>query len=284
MNLMQAIIAPVWASGFKVESSQCQSCHRVVALRNPAARKAGIKMHGFWYCSSACFTAAAERELSIQMRSGAKAVGQFRRMPLGLSLVNRGLLTSDQLKEAVEKQKEQGGEIGEVLVRQKMLNEEQMTQARAAQWNCPVFYAPKHSIRADVFIPPTLFRYYSAIPLHYVTATKVLLVGFVSAVEYDLLFAIEKMTGCKTQPCFVTPSDFEDQLRSRRMSSPGISVKVGKEIVLDRLKGVAAMADALCKHSVDLEADDVVVTRCKDHVWVRLACGEANIDLLFKAA
>lgn len=284
MNLMQAIMTPAWISGLKVESSKCQSCHRVVALRNPAARKAGIKMHGYWYCSSLCFTAAVEREFSILMRSGIRSAHQFRRMPLGLSLVSRGLLSNAQLKEALEHQKNDGGEIGEVLVSLGMLSEEQMTQARAAQWDCPVFFAPRHSVRAEVFIPPTLIRSYSAVPLHYVAATKVLLIGFVSAVEYGLLFAIEKMTGCKTQPCFITPSDFQQRVERRWQFPAETGPGAGKEIVFDRIKGVAAMAETVCKYSVDLEAEDVTVGRCKDYLWVRLACGERNVDLLFRAS
>lgn len=239
-------------------------------------------MHGFWYCSSACFTAAAERELSILMRSMVKPTNQFHRMPLELSLVSRGLVTNAELRIALETQAKDGGEIGEVILRNGLLTEEQMTQARAAQWGCPAFFAAKYSARASVFIPPTLLRYYSAIPLHYVAATKVLLIGFVSAVEYDVLFAIEKMTGCKTQPCFITPSEFQEQMRNRQQFASEAGIPAGKEIALKRTKGAPAMAEVLCKYGVELEADDAIVGRCKDHIWARLTCGVRDIDLLFE--
>ena len=69
------------------------------------------------------------------------------RTPLGLNLISHGLLTIEQLKKATDEQKEAGGEIGELLVRQGSVSEKQVTAIRAAEWGCPVFTVPKHAIR-----------------------------------------------------------------------------------------------------------------------------------------
>lgn len=284
MKLMQAITTPTWIPGIKVEVSRCENCRRSMTLRNVSARKAGIRMHGLWYCSSSCFTTAVQSELAAQLRSRMKLSHQFSRMPLGLSLVSRGLLTNAQLRQATEEQKKSGGDIGEVLVQRGTLSEEQLTAARATLWNCPVFAAPDHLCGGEIEVPSIFLRLYSAIPLHYVPATKTLLIGFVHRVEYGLLYVIERITGCKTRACFVTPSDFHTQMRRRERSSEEIGNPAGRQVSFDDVKSSREMARTLCEYAVEVEAEEAILGRCKEHVWARLKCSDRDVDLLFRAS
>jgi hypothetical protein len=84
-------------------------------------------MHGRWYCSSPCFTSAAEIEFSGLLTAEQEQASHVSRMPLGLMLISRGLLTSQKLREAIDGQKESGGEIGELLVRHGFVSEKQVT-------------------------------------------------------------------------------------------------------------------------------------------------------------
>ena len=283
MSLFQSITLPAWAEGFKPVTATCECCHRSLTLGHLSAQKAGIKMAGHWYCSSSCFTSAAERKLSELMMSKQAQASHVSRMPLGLILVSRGLLTSAQLREAVDEQKETGGEIGEIMVRRGWLSELQVTAARAGQWGCPVFAVPQRTMQTDIQVPEALTNFHSAIPLHYVTATKRLLVGFVDAVEYGLLYAIEQMTGCKTQPCFVTPSDFEAQIQLRQSALERSGNADTGTLTFENVKTPTEMARILCSYVVDLEADEAIICRYKEHFWMRLKCIPKEVDLLFKA-
>lgn len=283
MNLMNSIAAPAWVAGLKIATSKCEHCHRSMALRNFSARKAGIKMSESWYCSSSCFTAAAEKKLSDLMHARLERPNRGSRMPLGLSLINRGLLTTSQFKEAVNKQKLAGGELGELLIQHGTVSEEQVTAALAAEWGCPVFSVPKHMTQSGIQIPSALTRLYSAIPLHYVAATKVLLIGFVHGIEYRLLYAIEQITGCKTQPCFVTLSDFQLQMDEVGRTEERLGATAPRGVKIDNVQNPAEMASILCGYGVDLEADEVSIGKCMDFLWARLKSGPKNFDLLFKA-
>jgi hypothetical protein len=206
------------------------------------------------------------------------------RMPLGLSMISRGLLTSTQLREVVEEQKEFGGEIGELLMRRGFVSEKQVTAARAAQWGCPVYSVPKYVVRAGIQIPSTLLQIYSAIPLHYVPAKKLILMGFVNGVEYGLLYSIEQMTECKTQPCFVTPSDFQLQMQQMEQAEEQRADSALKEVTFEAVQSPAEMAAILCGYGVDLEADEAMIGKCREYLWARLKYASKEIDLLFKAA
>jgi hypothetical protein len=252
-------------------------------MRNLSAHKAGITMHGCWYCSSACFKAAAEKKLSDLLSTGQEQVNHVTRMPLGLILIGRNLVTAEQLREATDEQKEAGGEIGEILVRHGFVSEKQVTGVRAVQWSCPVFSVPKHPIQTGIQIPSVLIQLYSAIPLHYVPKTKRLFVGFVHGIEYGLLYAIEQMTGCNTQPCFVTPSDFETQMQLREQMQEESGDTTPKELTFECVQAPAEVAQIICSHGVDIEADEAIISRCREYLWARLKYGTKVVDLFFRA-
>jgi len=282
MKLMQSMAPLRWAAGLKIIARRCGTCHRSLVVRQLSAQKAGIKMHDKWYCSSACFAVAAEAKLSSLMTAALVKGSHASRMPLGLILISRGLLTRTQLREAINEQKEGGGEIGELLVRNGSVSEKHVTSGRAMQWACPVFAVQKQVILPQIQIPSTLMQLCSAIQLHYVAAKKLLMVGFVHGIEYQLLYAIEQMTGCKTQPCFVTPSDFQTQLQRRAQDPCGDAAP--KEVMFDGIQTAAESARILCSYGVNLEADEAIIGRCKEYIWTRLNYGSQKVDLLFKAA
>jgi len=283
MSLLQSIALPAWTERFRVVTAQCHHCNRSLTLPHHSARKVGIKMHDFWYCSSRCFSAAAEEEFASLATSRREHAGHVSRMPLGLLLVRDGLLSSSQLKEVRDEQKEEGGEIGELLMRMGSVSEKQITAVRAAQWGCPVFTVPKRGMSIDIHIPSTFVRLYSMIPLHYVATTNLLLVGFVHGIEYGLLYAIEKITGCKTQPCFVTPSDFQNQVQHREQVKEQGGDETPTEIKFESVQTSSEMARILCSYGVHMEADEATIGRCKEYLWARLKCAPKEVDLLFRA-
>ncbi len=283
MSLMQSIALPAWTEKFKAPTAKCSHCNRSLVLSHYSARKAGIKMHENWYCSSRCFGAAAEMELASLATARPHRANHSSRMPLGLLMMRYGLLSSDQFKEIKDEQKEAGAEIGELVMRLGSVSEKQVTAVRATQWGCPVFTVPEWGMPTEIHLPSTFVRRYSMIPLHYVATTNMLLVGFVHAIEYGLLYAIEKITGCKTQPCFVTPTDFQNQVQYIEQAHAESGDEAPVEIKFETVQSSSEMSRILCSYSVQLEADEAMIGRCKEYLWARLKCGPKEVDLLFKA-
>jgi hypothetical protein len=205
------------------------------------------------------------------------------RMPLELMLVSRGLLSRTELKEVRGEQKEEGGEIADLLVRRGAVSEKEVTAVRATQWGCPVFEMPKHATQPSIRIPSALMQRYSMIPLHYTVATNRLFVGFVHGVEYGLLYAIEKMTGCKTQPCFVTGSYFQSQMKQRKLEKMRRGDTSANEVKFESVHSSSEMARILSSYSANLEADEAIIESCREYLWARLKCGPRDVDLLFRA-
>jgi hypothetical protein len=282
MKLIPSIAMPTWVAGLRVITSRCESCHKSLALRHLAARKAGIRMHGNWYCSSRCFQSAVVQEVLRLLTPGTEQPARVERMPLGLSLISHGLLTMEQLKKATDEQKEAGGDLGELLVRQGLVNEKQLTAVRAAVWGCPVFAVPKHAFPIWVKLPSALMRIYSMIPVHYVVRTNLLLVGFVHSIEYGLLYATEQITGCETKPCFVTPSDFQLQMNQQEKEQEQPGYTRARELIFASIQTPAEIARTLCIAGVEMEAEEAFIERCKEYLWARLQSGTQTVDILFR--
>jgi Type II secretion system (T2SS), protein E, N-terminal domain len=214
--------------------------------------------------------------------SGDAPASHNSRMPLGLNLMSRGLLTAEQLKKATDEQKETGGEIGEVVVRQGFVSEKQVTEIRSAEWGCPVFKLPSHAAQIEIQVPSTLIRAYSMIPVHYVASTNLLYVGFVNSIEYGLLYAVEQLTGCKTTPCFVTPTAFQSEMEHTKQLQQGSAEPPVKELNFEGIRTPAEIARILCDTGLEMEAEEAFIGKCKEHVWARLKNGHKSADLLFK--
>jgi hypothetical protein len=283
MKLIPTITMPAWITALNVITSRCEGCHRALGLRQLSARNTGIRMHGAWYCSSRCFGWAAEQEVLRLLKLGTEQAAHVSRMPLGLNLISHGLLTIEQLKKATDEQKEVGGEIGELLVRQGAVSERQVTAIRAAEWGCPVFTVPKYALQIGIYLPSNLMRIYSMIPVHYVERTNLLLVGFVHSIEYGLLNAIEQMTGCATKPCFVTPSDFQVQMQQWKKEQGQAGSTSAREVKFESIQTPTEIARTLCTSGLEIEAEEAIIGRCKEYLWVRLKSGSKAVDLLFKA-
>ncbi len=286
MKLIPPAALQTWVAGLKVVVSRCETCQKMLALRHLSARKAGIRMRDSWFCSSRCFRLAAEQEVVRLLKPAKRPAAHVERMPLGLDLVGHGLLTIEQLKKATDEQKITGEEIGELLVRQGSVTEKQVTAIRAMEWGCPVFTVPKQATRIGIHIPTTLIQLYSMIPVHYVLRTNLLLVGFVHSVEYELLYAIEQMTGCETKPCFLTPADFRIQMRHREQvlaEAADAEDNPPREMKFENLQSPAEIARILCTSAVEIEAEEAFIGRCREYLWGRLKSGAATVDLLFKA-
>jgi len=96
-----------------------------------------------------------------------KAASQPRKR-LGDTLVEAGLITADQLKEALQKQKTMGVRLGRVLVENNMATEESIAGTLARQMNIPFLNLNEISIPPEVLttIPEGIVRSHNLMPIH----------------------------------------------------------------------------------------------------------------------
>jgi hypothetical protein len=203
------------------------------------------------------------REQSVSRREAALP----HRVPLGLLLLSRQQLTAEQLRAALEAQRNSGGgKIGEWLQQLGFSTEAQITAGLARQWSCPVLRSGLEDFSAEcsAAIPFPLLESFRMIPVELGEVTGTLLMAFSEAVDYGALYAIEQMLGVHTEACFAGSNVLRNALAAvAKRGRPGDMVFHGVEHAGECARIVGGCAEKIL-------AEEVRWVRCGGHVWVRL--------------
>jgi hypothetical protein len=239
-------------------------------------RHFGVWLAEEWFCSPECFEQGARTKIVELLSSRHRQEKPpALRMPLGLLLVSREILTHEQLKIALEQQRASGMNLGEAVQELGFATEQQVTAAVAAQWACPVFTLGDRPLPAQVRIPRRLLEQYGMLPVHYAEVGKGLMVGFVSRVQHHILYTIEHITGCSARPCFITASEYRRGIQLCNLTA------TENEILFDRASGTGEIAGLVRNYVNQIGAERARFGMCRDYLWVRVA-GRQEIDLLFR--
>ncbi len=169
------------------------------------------RFEGQWACSPACMevfiSAAVLRELNSDMPWAPQP--HRHRMPLGLILLGQGIISEEQLRQALDAQRTSGkGRIGLWLMRQSGLSEDRVTRALAQQWGCPLYQVTAHQPESVATLVPRLFLdSYGMLPLR-VAGGKVLHLGFEDRIQSAAALAIARMTGLRIETGVVPSTQF----------------------------------------------------------------------------
>jgi hypothetical protein len=237
-----------------------------------------VLLHGRTYCGPQCFERAVGRRFEEVCDSRLLQWPVQHRIPLGLLMLSRGQLTSQQLQSALDAQRESGRErIGEWLQRLGFASEQQVTAALGLQWSCPVYTAPGMvSVSPARMLPYRLLEEFRMCPIGYVPATRMLYVSFCDRVDYVALYAIEQMLECQTEACLVSSRCMNEFLEHvGRMRGPG-------DMLFESWHNPRDMARITCAQVLEFGVDQVRVSSCGQYVWTRLIAGQESTNLLFR--
>jgi len=165
---------------------------------------------GGWSCSAACTRARVTVAVRREMEGRVTTPEPHRhRVPLGLTMLEQGWITADQLRGALEAQRAAGGgRLGQWLMRKHGVSEKLVTRALSLQWSCPVLPIEFHDAEALTGLLPRLFvDAFGALPLR-VAAGKLLYLGFEERLDPVLALSIERMTGLRVESGLVQGSLF----------------------------------------------------------------------------
>lgn len=242
------------------------------------ARHEGIRLGEHWYCSLDCFQIGVFRRLE-GTAFARKREAKPNRLPLGLVLLSQGDITNHQLRQALDLQRQAGsGKLGEWLVRIGAVSEPQVIAALAVQQGCPVFPAREYQpLPATMHWPLPLMHSYRAVPVFYNRKRSSLYVGFLAGVHHPLLYCLEQMLRCRTEPCIVPRSTYERQLEWQTYEMES------ETVVIQQRQSGSEMTQTIANYAQQVHAERCALTACDDHLWVRLERSPGfHVDFLFR--
>ena len=128
---------------------------------------------------------------------------------LGELLIERGVITNEQLEKALNIQKEKGGLIGELLVELNFTNEEEIAQALTIQYGFPYLPLKNYELNDDIvkLIPENLAKEHNLIGIDKIGDT--LTVATSNPLNMKAVEDVETLTKCKVQVFVSTLTDIK---------------------------------------------------------------------------
>jgi len=141
-------------------------------------------------------------------------VAELRGRPLGRVLVKMGLITREQLHEALEVQHEKGGPLGQILLDLGHIDQKGLTLALGFQAGMEYVDLDKITVPEQALkqIPSQLAFSCKVIPLEHDEASKTLSIGIGSADNFRAIDDIRTLTGLNIIPKIVDPDKLESHL------------------------------------------------------------------------
>ena len=153
------------------------------------------QFEGTWHCGSKCLEASVRAAVRREFRAGAISESRVRhRIPLGLILQTRGVLTAEEVRRALILQEQTGAKLGDVLVRHFRVDERRIAAALAAQWNAPLWHLPSTASEELLRLAPLdLLRASGSLPLRLI-GTRLSLAA-ADWLDAPIALALERMHG-----------------------------------------------------------------------------------------
>ena len=242
-------------------------------------RDSGVLLQGRWYCSLDCFEQGITGALGGLIRLPDEPVTRLHRVPLGLLLLGRGVISEGQLKTALHAQREAGNErLGRWLVRLGSASSLEVSAALAAQWGCVVFPLEQdhHYRECWHLLPVALLESSRMLPVRYLKESQLLFLAFAEDIDRTAIYAIERLLPGRTQPCVIQESAMDQALEEIRfMPRP-------KEIIFEALLDAAEIARTIRDYAVKIGAEELALARPRRFLWVRLKASGKCWDLMFR--
>lgn len=127
------------------------------------------------------------------------AINRLVKKKLGEILVEQGLLSNEQVQDALRLQHQSGLLFGETLVQQKLITEEKIVAVLVGQFGIPYVKPTQYKIAKDLLeiFEPSMMRRYQFVPMD--SIGSVLVIAIAGSLTEDVLHEIEGQTGCTLQ-------------------------------------------------------------------------------------
>jgi hypothetical protein len=193
-------------------------------------------------------------------------------------MLSRGWIDLATLRRGLEAHAAGQGRIGEVLCRMGAVTEQQVTSAVAAQWSCPVFPLRDRpaALQHVHHLPLGLLERYRALPVHFASASRLLLVAFAQEVSSTLLYAAQEMLGCTAEACIADESAILQGLETARLNP------AKAEFVWARSGNPAEIGRIATGYAQKLNAANGRLLACGQYLWLRLTRKNQDNDFLFQ--
>jgi len=216
----------------------------------------------------------------MDRNKGETLVNRATRKSLGEMLVEENLITAEQLENALELQRRQGGKLSEILMNQGLVKAEDLATVLSVQLNVPLIDLKRHMIQPNALrlIPEDMARKHILIPLDVVDDSLVVVMA--DPEDIRTIEDIKAQAKTRVEVALGIPSDIERAIDLNYRSSGEIERQVSQfaplveeeaEITSELIARtpIAQTVDLLLTQAVRDRASDVHIEPQEDRLRIR---------------
>lgn len=225
----------------------------------------------------------------------------MRNGPIGQYLVQKGLITEEQLQEVLAKQKEQKGRLfGDVIIDMKLVTDVQFCQVLAERLNVSYIDLDNTELMPDIVkkIPEATARKYNVIAVSKIG--KRMTVATNDPINFYIFEDLRVITGCSITPVLATKSSInraigkmysEGQVNSvvdeaTKQKEEELNLEELKDISEERIENapIVKLATAIVENAQRQDATDIHIEPFKDKTVIRIRVNGDLIELMTLSA
>ena len=234
-----------------------------------------------WYCSHNCLV----RALTVAVRRGfdlpTPEILIHRRGRIGSILIQKGLISRDELQLALERQKKEGGLIGEWLVELTEISERELMTALSEQQGVPWLAKTGSDISKSIagLLPKKLCFDYKIFPFEFNKEDGALRVAAKSPIDGLLLHMLRTMLGYEIQFFIVSDQAFADVA--------GLHLSDQDEAIYEEVscgRSAREVSELILKKADEYGFDNLSFHFFDDIFWIRFTQGRKWRDLFISVS
>lgn len=143
------------------------------------------------------------------------ALNRLTKKKLGEILVEQGLLSQEQVQDALRMQHQTGLMFGETLVQNKLITEDKIVAVLVAQFGIPFIKPSTYKIPKELLeiFEPQMMRKFQFVPMD--SIGNVLVIAIAGLLSEDVFKEIEVQTGCSLQIFLTKMSEIDLVLKAQ---------------------------------------------------------------------
>ncbi len=198
-----------------------------------------------------------ERNVGVKVKAAAYSSS---RESLAKILVRTGIISAEQMQNALQIGQKDVKAVEDVLVEQKLLTPGELLAAISIQWKVPIIDLKRHRVYPEVLslIPEQLAREYNVLPLDIIGGSLAIVMA--DALDVQAIDSISAVTKMRIEPMMADP----DEVRSAidRNYKVGDTIKAEEEAEAEEL--ISAEAEAPVIHKLGLLIQQALKSRASD--------------------
>lgn len=199
---------------------------------------------------------------------------------LGELLINLGLITPEQLKEALEQQKSEGGKLGDILIKKGIITETSLINTLTIQMGVPKIIPDFHLIDKKLLegISEEFLMKYGVLPAFKGDDVLTLIMG--NPLDEETIHDLSKIFKCKIEPAIAPSKDIQDAIKQHyqkvTLGSQGVYQEDTKELIIgdtnlsrERGDNIVSILDYIIANAIMEGASDIHIEPAEKILRIR---------------